>query len=119
MTAAAHPDHADGRRLLVEVLTVAGCPHRDGAIALVGRVVAALGLPVELRLVEIQDQAAAEQARFLGSPTIRVNGRDVEPGADQDVEYRHGCRLYRGQHRFTGQPDERWLRQALLAASQP
>jgi hypothetical protein len=95
---------------------VAGCPNRDAAIALVYRVCTQLGSPVELRVVDIPDQQAAEQARFLGSPTIRVDGRDVEPGAEECVEYIHSCRLYRGQHSLRGLPDPHWVHQALRTA---
>jgi hypothetical protein len=103
-------------RPLVEVLTVAGCPNRDAAIALVHRVCAELGSNAEIRLIDIPDQLAAEQVRFLGSPTIRVDGRDVEPDADRCVEYICSCRLYRGRHSLRGLPEEAWLRQALQAA---
>ena len=51
--------------------------------------------------------------RFLGSPTVRVNGRDVEPGADDRDDYVFSCRIYRNQGGVSGQPDERWLRAAL------
>jgi hypothetical protein len=98
------------------VLTVAGCPNRDAAIALVQRVCAQLGSHVELRVVDIPDQQAAEHARFLGSPTIRVDGHDIEPGAEHQQEYVHACRLYRGRHSLRGLPEEDWLRQALRTA---
>ena len=51
--------------------------------------------------------------RFLGSPTIRVNGRDIEPGADARSEFTLACRVYRTDSGFSGQPDDRWLRDAL------
>jgi hypothetical protein len=57
---------------LVELLITSSCPHRDAALALVERVCGQLGGDVEIRVVEVADQQAAEQARFLGSPTIRV-----------------------------------------------
>jgi hypothetical protein len=98
---------------LVEVLTVAGCPNRDAAIALVHRVCAELDGNAEIRVMEIPDQQAAEAARFLGSPTIRVDGRDVEPSADRCIEYHCDCRLYRGEYSLRGLPEEAWVRQAL------
>jgi hypothetical protein len=98
------------------VLTVACCPNRDAAIALVRRVCAQLDSPVEVRVVDIPDQQAAEAARFLGSPTIRVDGRDVEPVADRCVEYICDCRLYQGQHSLRPLPEEAWVRQALQDA---
>lgn len=98
------------------MLTVAGCPHSNAAIALVHRVCAELGGNAEIRVIDIPDQQAAEQARFLGSPTIRVDGRDVEPDADRCVEYICGCRLYQGQHSLRGLPEAAWVRQALQDA---
>jgi hypothetical protein len=103
-------------RPLVEVLTFPGCPNRDGAIAMAGRVCDHLGSAAEVRVIDIPDQAAAEQARFLGSPTIRVDGRDIEPGAERQQEYVHACRLYQGRHSLRGLPEEDWLRQALRTA---
>jgi hypothetical protein len=98
------------------VLTVARCPNRDAAIALVHRVCAQLDSPVEVRVIDVPDQQAAEQAQFLGSPTIRVDGRDVEPGADRCVEYICSCRLYQGEHSLRGLPEEARVRRALQAA---
>ena len=104
------------RRPLVELLTTPNCPHRDAALALVRSVCGELGGHAEVRVVEVADQRAAERARFLGSPTIRVDGHDVEPGAEWNFEYVHGCRLYRGEHSLRGLPQEGWLRQALQDA---
>jgi hypothetical protein len=104
------------RRPLVEILHVADCPNYPGALALVERVVAELGVQAELRTYLVADQAAAVAARFPGSPTVRVDGRDVEPGAEPPAEFTLACRLYRLEHRFAGQPDERWVRDALLRA---
>jgi hypothetical protein len=107
---------AAGSRPLVELLTFAGCPNRDAAISLIQRVRTQLGSNVEVRVIEVPDQQAAERSRFLGSPTIRVDGHDIEPGADRRDEYVHACRLYQGQHSLRGLPEEDWLRQALRTA---
>jgi hypothetical protein len=103
-------------RPLIEVLTLPGCPKRDAAIALAERVRGQLGSAAEVRVVDVPDQPAAEQVGFLGSPTIRVDGHDIEPGAESQEEYVHACRLYRVGHSLRGLPDEDWLRQALRTA---
>jgi hypothetical protein len=103
-------------RPLIEVLYVRDCPNYAGALALVQRVCEELGIDAELRTSLISDQTAAERARFPGSPTIRVDGHDVEPGSEPPSEISVACRLYRLEHRFAGQPAERWVRDALLAA---
>jgi hypothetical protein len=66
----------------------------------------------------ISDQAAAERARFVGSPTVRVDGHDVDPD-EQAAEYTLECRLYRHEHRLAGSPQERAVRDALLGAAGP
>jgi hypothetical protein len=87
-------------------------PAPSRGAGLVERVRAGLGIDAEVRTSVIADQQAAERARFPGSPTIRVDGRDVEPGAERRTRYAHACRLYPTEG---GQPDEHWVRAALLA----
>jgi hypothetical protein len=48
---------------------------------------------------------------------LSVDGRDVEPSADRPVEYTLACRLYSLEHWFAGQPEERWIHEALLRAA--
>jgi hypothetical protein len=120
MAMATHGEPPGQPRSLVEVLVTPGCPHRDAAIALARRVCEQQGGKAQVRVVEVPTQQAAEQVRFLGSPTIRVNGRDIEPGADRNFEVVHGCRLYQGPHSLHGLPEEAWLHQALHhAEAQP
>jgi hypothetical protein len=114
--AGASGDQPAAQRPLVELLITSNCPHRDAALALVRRICGQLDGQAEIRLVEVADQPAAQRLRFLGSPTIRVNGRDIEPGAERNDEYVCGCRLYRGEHSLRGLPEEAWLRQALQNA---
>jgi hypothetical protein len=113
----ADTERSPARRPVIEVLYVEGCPNYRGALGLVQRIRAELGIDAELRTTLISDQAAADQARFPGSPTVRVDGRDVEPGSEPPAEYALACRLYRLEHRLAGQPDERWVREALLQAA--
>lgn len=100
-------------RPLVEILYFEGCPNHEATRELVERVGAELGLEPELRLVEVADDEAARQLRFLGSPTVRVDGRDVDPDATERDDYARSCRVYRTENGFSGQPDARWLRNAL------
>ena len=105
--------------LVVEVLYVEHCPNFPAALALVQRVRAELGVDAEVRTTMITDQAAAERVRFVGSPTVRVDGRDVDPEGELGAEYTLECRLYWHEHRLAGYPQERWVRDALLRAAGP
>ena len=100
---------------LVEVLTFEGCPHAEPALELVKRVLADSGVGATVRRVDVPDADAAAAQRFLGSPTIRVNGRDIEPGVGERDDYALSCRVYRTEGGLKGEPDERWLREALRA----
>ncbi len=104
---------SNGERPLVEILYFDGCPNHEGALALVERVAGELRLEPEIRLVNVPDAEAADRVRFLGSPTVRVGGRDVEPGADERSDYVLSCRVYRTESGFAGQPREGRVRNAL------
>jgi hypothetical protein len=105
------------RRPSVEILYFDGCPNHEAARALVERMAAELRVEPELTLVRVPDADAAVERRFLGSPTVRVDGLDVEPGADQRDDYVLSCRVYRVEHGFSGQPDPAWIREALSRAA--
>lgn len=98
---------------LVEILYFEGCPNHEPARALVERIAVELRVEPWIELLEIVDVDAAIEQRFLGSPTVRVDGRDVEPGADQRREFVFACRVYRGESGLAGQPDASWIRDAL------
>ena len=113
----ASAEEQQGPGVVIEVLYVEHCPNFPAALALVQRVRADFGINAEVRTTMVTDQAAAEHARFVGSPTVRVNGRDVEPGAERTGEYTLECRLYRHEHRLAGYPQERWVREILREAT--
>ena len=103
---------ADGP--LVEIFYFDGCPNHHPAVALVERISRELGIEPDLRLVNVADQHAARRLRFLGSPTIRVGGVDVDPATEERDDYALSCRIFRTKAGFSGQPDESWVRDALL-----
>ena len=58
--------------------------------------------------VEVPDAERARQLQFPGSPSIRVNGRDVEPEARSATEFGLMCRMYRN-----GLPADELVRSAI------
>jgi hypothetical protein len=79
----------------VELLYTEGCPHAAAYLPHLRQLVADAGLveePVRTQLITGAEQAHRE--RFLGSPTIRVAGVDVDPGAEGWADYGLTCRLY-------------------------
>lgn len=97
----------------MEILYFVGCPNHKAARALVERVAEDLGSGPEIRPVEVETPEDAQLMRFLGSPTIRVDGRDVEPGSETRTDFSRSCRVYRSDGGFSGEPAEAWVRAAL------
>lgn len=100
----------------VEVLYFDGCPNHEATRALVERIAAELRIEPEIALVRVPDAEAAGERRFLGSPTVRVDGRDVEPGAEERTDFVLSCRVYRTENGISGKPDASWIREALSEA---
>ena len=74
-------------RVMVEVLHTATCASWRAAWDRVESVAREEGVPIALeeRVIGTPDEARAQ--RFLGSPTVRVGGRDVEPGAEAQGDF--------------------------------
>ena len=104
------------RRPRVEILYFEGCPNHGPARALVERLAGELRVEPEIELVEVADPEEAAALRFLGSPTVRVNCVDVEPGAEERRDFAFACRLYRSAGGASEQPEEDWIRDALIEA---
>lgn len=102
-------------RPVVEIFYFAGCPHHDDTSSLVRKVSAELGIDPDVRVIEVTDQEEAERRRFFGSPTVRVDGRDIEAGGDERTDYVFGCRVYRTGNDASGVPDAELIRAALGA----
>ena len=98
----------------VELLFFDGCTSHERLLPRVRELADAAGAELVLRRVQTHEEA--ERERFLGSPTVRVDGRDVDPGARGRVDYGLKCRIYRTAERGQSPlPPEAWIRAALEA----
>ena len=95
----------------IEILYVPGCPNLRPAADAVTRLLAAASLAVEISSIPVHSEVQAQTLRFPGSPTIRVNGNDVEPESASTVGL--ACRLYRNR---SGIPGDDAIRRALAQA---
>ena len=101
----------------VELLFWAGCPSHPAALAELHAVLAELGLEDQEVIVrEVKTDADASAERFVGSPTIRIDGRDVQPEPGEPVGLT--CRVYRLRDgRYSPTPDPADVSDALRAAT--
>jgi hypothetical protein len=103
--------------VVVEILVTPGCPREDAAIELVGDVARTLRVRPWLVLLEVVDLEQANRESFPGSPTIRVNGRDVDPTTRRPYAGASlACRDYAARSDSTGLPDRRLVKAALRDA---
>jgi hypothetical protein len=97
----------------LEVLYFSGCPNHAPTLRLVREVLGELGLRVEILEVPVETAEEAQSRRFIGSPSIRVEGRDIEPEARGRRDFGLSCRTYGD----SGVPPKALLVEALSTAS--
>jgi hypothetical protein len=74
--------------------------------------------PDAIEVTEVDSESAAHSTGFVGSPTIRIDGEDIQPpGADEPLGLT--CRIYRLRDgRISPTPDPADVRDALERARQ-
>ena len=95
----------------IEILYVPGCPNYHPAIERLRTILESQSLQAEIRSVPINSEDQAKALLFPGSPTIRINGEDVEQHAVFAPSL--ACRLYANR---SGVPSEESLRIAISSA---
>ena len=103
--------------MLVELLYWEGCPSYAKAQAQLRASLTEAGLDPDAVIVrEIETEADAELHQFVGSPTIRIDGVDVQPPGEEPTGLT--CRVYRRRDgRVSPTPDPADVRDALRAAA--
>ena len=97
----------------VEVFHFDECPNVTPTVERLKRILAENGLSDPITLVRVGDHAAAQSTRFLGSPTVRIDGLDIEPSARSRSDFGIICRTYGA----SGVPSETIIRRAIAEAS--
>lgn len=100
----------------MDVLSTEGCPFGEAAALLVESIACRLGVPVAVRSTVVATPQAAVRLRFLGSPSVRIEGADVEPGAAVRLDYALVCRLYRTASGPSRLPSAEWIAAALTGS---
>ena len=96
--------------MVIEVFYVPGCPNHQAAIDSLKNVLGAASISAPIQEVAVTDEVMARQLKFPGSPTVRINGRDVESSPGES--YGLACRLYSNR---SGVPSLETLQRAVAA----
>lgn len=89
-----------------------GCPDYELAERTVRQVLSAERIEAEVELVAVNSNEEAQRLHFPGSPTIRVDERDLFPVSKRE-EWRLGCRVYATPEGLKGSPTAEMLKEAL------
>jgi hypothetical protein len=104
--------------MTVELFYLPGCSNHGLAVDLVHSVLRAEGVPVGVDEVPINNYEDASLHAFPGSPTIRVNGQDIENIPADRLAVGFACRTYHVDGRPQGVPPRFLLEQAIHLARQ-
>jgi len=77
----------------ISILYFEGCPNYPPVVEMARQAVAMHGLDAEIEEVEVAPDDVARH-RFLGSPTVQVDGVDIDPAARDRTDFAMSCRVY-------------------------
>lgn len=97
----------------IEVLYFDGCPHYETFATHLDQLMRDRGVGEQTRRVRVTTSRQAQELQFLGSPTLRINGTDVDPTAGDRTDYGMQCRLYRTVDGYRGMPPDEWILEAI------
>jgi hypothetical protein len=95
-------------KMKIELLYFDSCPSYKQALANLKAALKEKKLRAELILIPVESEGKAEQVGFQGSPSLRINGKDLE-GRDEGFSF--SCRLYK----VNGKPATAPCKEAILA----
>lgn len=92
----------------IELLYFDGCPSWQTALENLKAALQEEGISEVITMVEIRDEEQASQEKFLGSPSIRIDGQDL--WFEQRENYSLSCRVYATSEGVKGSPTVEMLR---------
>ena len=102
----------------VKLLQVDGCPTAPKVLDRLRTLLAGESVQADIEVITVRDENDAIRHRFMGSPSIIINGYDIE------IERRHdkpafGCRIYETMNGPSGMPEDSLITDAIRRAANP
>jgi len=97
---------------VVEILYTDVCPFWKDTLKTINEIIKELNITVAVKKTRIANEEEAKNNRFPGSPTVRINGVDVDPIAKETEGY-IGCRIYNYQGKTYEYPPKQMIKTAL------
>lgn len=103
----------------IQFLYFSGCPSYRGGLENLKQALRELGLKEDFEIINIETDEMAQEHNFIGSPTIRINGEDIDPKArDVKVAGYKGCRIYQTEEGLKGTPIVEMIKRAIKETQQ-
>lgn len=100
----------------IKFLYYEDCPSHESGLERLKQVMAENNIQADIEIIKVGTDEQANDLKFIGSPTIRVDGVDIDPPPD-DAPYNLTCRVYRLEDgRFSPLPSPEMIKRSLQQA---
>ena len=98
----------------IEFLYFDGCASYQPALNLLKMILRKEGIESPVKMIQVESDAMAEGLKFPGSPTIRINGKDIDDTHESISEgYSKKCRVYDENGMLKGVPPAELIQRAI------
>lgn len=98
---------------MIELMYFENCPSWKETHQYLGTILNDQKISTKIHLRNVETNEDAIIHKFPGSPTIKVNGKDIFP--TNQTNYALGCRVYNTPQGFKGSPTKEMILKKLLA----
>jgi len=97
----------------IGILFIEGCPGVLTTAEYINEVITEEDIDAEISLILIETAEDARQLHFTGSPTVRINGTDIETNIKDIKDYGLRSRLYNIDGKKSGHPSKDMIKDAI------
>lgn len=99
----------------IQFLYYEDCPSHDDALERLRGLLREEAVKAEIEIIKVETEEEAQEWKFVGSPTILIDGEDIVP-VPADADYHLSCRVYQLEDgRFSPLPSREMIRKGILA----
>ncbi len=99
------------KTIVITLLYFASCPNHEQTLELINQVLKEKKIQAQVQVIEVKEDEI-EKYHFLGSPTVQVNGQDIEVSR-RDATPVFSCRFYQTDKGLSGVPPKKLIADAI------
>jgi len=101
----------------IEILHTDDCPSYKEATRLIKEILKEEKIKAEIKMILIKTDEEAKKYKFPGSPTIRIDGKSIDPNDETVKVYSKRCKVFVTEYGVGGVPPKEFLKNAILKAN--